>query len=339
MPVATAADTAPPPALILPLACRAGVDCFVQNHVDHPGATPRDHHCGSQTYSGHDGTDFRLPTLAAQRRGVAVLAAAAGTVRALRDGEADHLVATAADQAAIAGRECGNGVVVDHPGGWQSQYCHLAKGSLTLRVGQRILAGARLGLVGLSGDTSFPHLHFSLRHDGRTVDPFAPRLAPGACGADGGSPLWRGAAAVGLTYRPAVVLNAGFAEGPVGMTEIEDEATAAVGANPAAVIVYGRVIGLEAGDRIVVRLDSPDGTILAESTTPIQHPMAQKLAQTGRRRPVPGWTPGVYRGRITVWRHGQAVALLMRSISLPVPAAAPPPAEPVRRAEAAAARP
>jgi murein DD-endopeptidase MepM/ murein hydrolase activator NlpD len=187
MPVATAADFAAPPALVLPLACHAGVDCFVQNYVDHAGPTPRDHHCGSQTYAGHDGSDFRLTSTAAQRRGVAVLAAAPGTVRALRDGVADHLIENAADQAAIAGRECGNGVVIDHPGGWQSQYCHMARGSLAVRVGQRVVSGERLGLVGLSGDTRFPHVHFSLRHDGKVVDPFAPQMAAGGCGAgDGG---------------------------------------------------------------------------------------------------------------------------------------------------------
>ena len=143
MPALTAADTAPPPALTLPLACHAGVDCFVQNYVDHPGAAPRDHRCGSQTYAGHDGTDFRLPTLAILRRGVAVLAAATGTVRALREGVTDRLIATAADHSAVAGRECGNGVVIDHPGGWQSQYCHMAKGSVAVSTGQRVAAGAK----------------------------------------------------------------------------------------------------------------------------------------------------------------------------------------------------
>ena len=319
MPVATAADFTPPPALTLPLACHAGVDCFVQNYVDHAGPTPRDHHCGSQTYSGHDGSDFRLTSVAAQRRGVAVLAAAPGTVRALRDGVADHLIENTADQAAIAGRECGNGVVIDHPGGWQSQYCHMARGSLAVRIGQRVTAGERLGLVGLSGDTRFPHVHFSLRHDGKVVDPFAPQLAAGACGAGGGSALWQGATTVGLAYRPATVLNAGFAAAPVDMATIEAEAAQRPDSTTPALIFFGRAIGLESGDRVVVRVEGPDHTVLADSTTPIQHPMAQLMAQAGRRRPAQGWAAGVYSGRITVWRGGRAIALMTRTIALAAP--------------------
>ena len=194
-----------------------------------------------------------------------------------------------------------------------------------MRVGQRVTAGGRLGLVGLSGDTRFPHVHFSLRHDGKVVDPFAPHLATGACGAGGGTALWQGATTVGLAYRPATVLNAGFAAAPVDMAVIEAEAAQPPASNaPAA-------IGLEAGDRVVVRVESPDHTVLADSTTPIQHPMAQLMAQAGRRRPAQGWAAGIYAGRITVWRGGRAIALMTRTIALsaPAPTAMPAPLKPV----------
>jgi len=118
-----------PPKLGVPLACTMGRDCFVQNYVDvDPGAGARDHTCGPLTRDGHKGTDIRLVDLGAMRGGVAVVAAAAGTVLALRDGMADAGLSEASREA-IKGRECGNGVVVDLGGGWHTQYCHLGKGS------------------------------------------------------------------------------------------------------------------------------------------------------------------------------------------------------------------
>ena len=79
-----------PPRLALPLACKPGVDCQVQNHVDRdPGPGARDFRCGAQTYQAHSGTDIRLTDHAARLRGVDVLAAAPGRVVRLRDGEPD----------------------------------------------------------------------------------------------------------------------------------------------------------------------------------------------------------------------------------------------------------
>ena len=68
--------------LQVPVDCRVGESCFIQQYADHdPGPGAKDYRCGSLTYDGHDGTDFRLPTTAAQRAGVKVLAAADGMVR------------------------------------------------------------------------------------------------------------------------------------------------------------------------------------------------------------------------------------------------------------------
>lgn len=61
--------------------------CFVENYVDHdPSDGWRDFRCGSRTYNGHRGTDFRIPSLVSQREGVELLAAAPGRIQRMRDG-------------------------------------------------------------------------------------------------------------------------------------------------------------------------------------------------------------------------------------------------------------
>jgi hypothetical protein len=142
--------------------------------VDHdPGPTALDFTCSGLSYDTHTGTDFALPSLAAMRAGVAVLAAAPGQVTALRDGMPDTGL-TPETAAQIEGRDCGNGVVIRHADGWETQYCHLMQGSVTVARGQIVETGTPLGLVGLSGNTEFPHVHIALRRNGQVVDPFDP---------------------------------------------------------------------------------------------------------------------------------------------------------------------
>src|SRR5437899_10324346 len=141
--------------LALPIKCQPGLTCFFQNYVDHDASDKvLDYRCGGRSYDGHDGTDIRIRNLEIQRRGIEVLAAAPGRVIGTRNDMEDVSV-KAAGKAAIAGKECGNGVVVEHESGWRTQYCHMAKGSVRVKVGDQTTTGQPIGLVGLSGDTEF----------------------------------------------------------------------------------------------------------------------------------------------------------------------------------------
>ncbi len=87
-----------------------------------------------------------------------VLAPAAGRVVAVVDGIAEN-VPGSMDAAHLAG----NHVVLDHGNGEFSLLAHLVPGSLTVKPGDQVVAGQKLGRCGNSGHSSEPHLHYHLQ--------------------------------------------------------------------------------------------------------------------------------------------------------------------------------
>jgi hypothetical protein len=307
-PAATTSAAPDGPKLAFPLACEIGRTCEVQHYVDRdPGQAVKDYRCGRRTYDGHTGVDIRLPDMAAQARGVDVLAAAAGRVVRLRDGVADVSIRSPGAPP-VSGQECGNGVVVDHGGGWETQYCHLARGSVRVKVGENVTAGAPLARVGLSGNTEFPHLHLTVRKDGQIVDPFAPDAGEATSCAPRSS-LWTPDAARRMAYKAGMVLNAGFAGSPPTMSDIEAGAVARAAPAGDYLIPYVRAIGLERGDVIELTLRGPDGAVLASGAQPpLDNDKAHYFAYVGKRRPASGrWPAGTYSAEYQVRRSGNVV--------------------------------
>jgi murein DD-endopeptidase MepM/ murein hydrolase activator NlpD len=292
--------------LRLPIDCEIGVTCEVQNYVDLDSSSQaRDYQCGSRTYNGHTGVDFRLPSLRAQRAGVNVLAAAPGRVLRVRDGVPDISVRERGF-GAVNDRECGNGVVVDHGEGWLTHYCHMAQGSLLVKPGDKVQALQPLGRVGLSGLTEYPHLHFGVTFQGKRVEPFAFGAADGSCG--GGRSLWAPSLQSALAYKSRAVLNTGFTNGEVNMETIEAGDVPAP-ALETALVAYVRAIGTKAGDIQTLQIAAPDGRILVESSTkPLDRDKAQVMMFVGKKPPAGGWPPGVYRATYTI-SHDNTVVL------------------------------
>ncbi len=59
-------------------------------------------------------------------------------------------------------------VVVEHDYGFETRYAHLAR--FSVREGQRVAAGQRLGVMGSTGYSTGVHLHFELRFRDRPLD-------------------------------------------------------------------------------------------------------------------------------------------------------------------------
>ena len=65
--------------------------------------------------------------------------------------------------------EYGNIVDVDHDNGLTSRYAHLSKSMV--KVGDVVMKGQQIALVGATGRTTGPHLHFEVREKGIPLNP------------------------------------------------------------------------------------------------------------------------------------------------------------------------
>ncbi len=282
--------------LALPVDCTLGETCYIQQYFDHdPSAAWGDFTCGTLAYDGHDGTDFAVPTRAAMESGVAVLASAAGTVAGIRDGVEDFAPK-------VDGKECGNGVVIDHGGGWQTQYCHMRMGSVRVKVGDAVDQGTPLGLIGQSGMAEFPHVHLAVRKDGVEVDPFAPSTS-NTCDMSRADvardDLW----GPQITYQAGGIIGAGFATAVPEFEAIKSglSSPASLPAASPALVLWVYLFGAKAGDALVFEISGPEGRIMAERVV-IEKNQALLFRAVGRKMRATGWPEGAYAGTARLMR-------------------------------------
>lgn len=149
----------------------------ISNFVDHNSKFPSvltDYNCGRRTYDtnsgyNHAGIDFFTWPFGWNKMDnseVAVLAAAPGVILDVVDGNFDR--------SCSFNNNSWNAVYVRHSDGSVAWYGHLKNGSATTKsIGEEVEEGEYLGIVGSSGNSTGPHLHFEV-HDasGNVVDPF-----------------------------------------------------------------------------------------------------------------------------------------------------------------------
>jgi murein DD-endopeptidase MepM/ murein hydrolase activator NlpD len=150
-----------------------GVSNFVDHGPPYPGPA-QDYTCGTRTYNlsngyNHAGTDYYLwpfPWSMMDAGQVQIVAAAPGVIMVKDDGNFDR-------DCALDDVTNPNDVYVMQDDGLVAIYLHMRKGSVTsLPIGARVAAGDYLGLVGSSGSSTGPHMHFELRDaNSAVVDP------------------------------------------------------------------------------------------------------------------------------------------------------------------------
>ncbi len=119
------------------------------------GKTRKNITTGYYGYSGHTGVDFAVVS------GTEILAVKEGTV----------VISDAKKNAFGLYRSYGEYVVIDHHDGTMTLYAHGLPNSRTVEVGDKVVAGQTIMLVGSTGNSTGPHLHFEVRINGKCVEP------------------------------------------------------------------------------------------------------------------------------------------------------------------------
>jgi len=300
--------------LSLPIVCEPGQTCWVPNYVDHkPGPGVLDYTCGDATYDAapggmHKGTDFAVRDMAAVRQGIAVVAAAPGVVLGLRDGVPD-IVYSNQNGASVENKECGNGVRLAHKDALTTQYCHLRNGSVRVKAGERVERGQVLGLVGLSGMTEFPHLHFQVAKDKKILDPFTGIDRKNDCGV-GEHALWDAQALAKITYQPTAIYHIGFAPGKPSRVGIRGGQYGGRTLPPSApaMVLWAEFFRVRTNDEIHMTITGPNGQRIHQNVLKIEADKAYYYAFSGVRLKVPAWPTGTYIGDVTLNRQGKLIS-------------------------------
>jgi len=164
----------------------------ISNYVDvDPTSGVKDYNCGSRSYNGHMGTDiFTVPFWwkKMDENSVEIVAAADGIIVAKAGTREDKSCAMCP---AGAPESCfyWNAVYLQHADGTLTMYGHMKKNSPTSKsIGDAVTKGEYLGVVGSSGNSTGPHLHFEVWQDtffNKLLHPWS-----GPCNPDGNASMW-----------------------------------------------------------------------------------------------------------------------------------------------------
>jgi len=294
--------------LSLPLDCTIGTNCFIQNYVDmSKGKERSDYNCGILSYDKHKGTDFSIST----KDDFNVLAAATGKVVGTRNNIED-INFKLRNPDIVMNVECGNGVLIQHENGWETQYCHMKQGSITIKVGQLVNKGDVLGKVGLSGFTEFKHLHLSVRKDGIAIDPFSSQAMESGCKGNkyAANGLWKHYTALDLKYTDSAIVDFGIKDefpisefkarnGDYNKTEIRN--------NSNLMLFWMDLISPQKGDLLEVSVKYPNNRS-RNLNVKVDQTKVRRFQYFGIKKTTPKWEDGIYQLTYKLRRNGRILS-------------------------------
>jgi len=239
-------------------------DCsyyYIGNYLDQDTTSPgiKDYNCGTVTYDGHKGTDictFPYPFYKMDNNQIEIIAAAPGTIINRVDGNFDKNCAM--------GNATANYVTIQHADGSCAMYWHMKINSVTAKtIGQTVVTGEYLGIVGSSGSSSGPHLHFEVL-SGITINTINDSYS-GTCNTLNANSWW----AVQKPYTEPAIIEASvhpvvavFPACPATETPNEDSCFTAGGTAKFYIFVRNETAGLVESMRIV----NPGGSTFSSWT-------------------------------------------------------------------------
>jgi len=237
----------------------------IRNYVDHnPSATGAqfgssnlDYNCGVRTYDtasgyNHQGTDFcswPFPWHAYENNLMEVVAAEAGQVIGIDDGNPDN------NCDCINNFDLWNAIYIRHADGSVAWYGHL-KAGIDKVVGQMVQKGELLGIVGSSGCSTDPHLHFEVYDSGgNLIDPFF-----GNCNSMNSQSWWSSQEEYFVPQINALLTH--FAPPEVGCPAVNESTNFSNCFHPGETIYIGSYYrDQSAGSITNIRIHRPNGTI------------------------------------------------------------------------------
>lgn len=291
--------------LTIPVDCKYGDTCIISNYVDtnqSPDEAAEDYRCEHLTFKGSTSTRFMVKDSLEMKKGVSVLAAEDGIVTFVRDGM-DDISVDLAGLSSVRGKECGNGVVIQHRRGFITEYCHMMKGSVLVEVGNKVQKGSRIGLVGVSGNASYPQLEFTIKRNNEFFDPFLGD-EPLRCGSLKAYPLWDRKSRRKLEYIPTKLLNAHFVEKvPYAMGAREGKfRRKQISNNDDKMVYWIDVFGIQEGDKLIMQLINPKGEVIEEELRDFKENKELHFQFIGKVRRGAKWIAGEYIGLVKLLR-------------------------------------
>jgi hypothetical protein len=301
--------------LRIPLNCKYGQNCFIEKYFDHDKEEEKivDYNCGQITVDKQYSTDFILKNYKQMKEGVGVVAADNGIVKYVRDGITDINVNLIGVES-VHGRECGNGIIIEHKRGYLTQYCHLKEGSIAVQKNEKVDKGQEIGEVGLSGLTTFPYLQFTVLKNKRPLDPFTgedPTTGDNhvPCGSYDIYPLWDRETERYLRYIQTALLSTGFTsrvphvdgarEGKFSKSMIYDDAKI--------LVFWVDIFGIKVGDFLRLVILGPDGKEVLKEEKEFTSAKGRYFQFIGKKLDKgKKWSVGEYTGRVELVRSDMA---------------------------------
>jgi len=290
--------------MAFPLVCEPGRTCFILNYPDLNAAAGKaqDYACGPSASDGDLFLRLALPDATMIGMNVLVLAAADGVVEDASDGISDRMVASKAEVPAGT-LNCGNGIVIDHGMGWQTAYCHLKKGSIAVREGERVVKGQAIAAAGQSGLATWPQLGFAIRKGGYLVDPITGQTQEEGCG-------FKERPVIALPpefmrYQPASIVTMGFSLNVVNRNDIAYGSAAryaTISRDERRINLWAMAMGVHKDDKIEVRIRDPRGRTFHHQEIIADGDYERLPINAGRERGYIGWRQGEYVGSVSITR-------------------------------------
>ena len=285
------------PTLQFPVKCTFNKDCWILEYPDVDNTSDgHDYKGGKRTTNRHLGTDIIIKNFDEMKKGVPVLAAAGGIVTAVRDGVIDINVKEIGINT-VDKIGCGNAAVINLGDGWTNIYCHMRNGSVTVKKGDKVFTGQRLGYVGMSGLAETPHLHFQVQHFKETIDPFTGDSLNS--GEKSTHPLWASNALKQIKYYPAFIYNIGVADKNPDIMDLQSGKVVPVeiNSNMPIIFLWADVFELDKNDKIQFTIKDSQNTNIVDKSFIIEKSNVRRfftLKHTGSLK------SGLYKAKVTL---------------------------------------